>query len=559
MIMIELLNQFLKKGSNYLAWLKPHVDLVAILLAVIAILPLMVTASGMFFVGEGTHHANITYFMIDEASINPTYQYFYPGLYENITVLFQVFLGEFGLKILSTMAIFLSSLTVYALLKKLGSQTLAFISIPFIIYSPKFIRYGVEPLNEILQTFFILVLIYYAVSIFYRASQKPRLKDVVVIGLIVGAIAVLKQQGLLVGLAGGVLVLLYSKNMLRDLLIYGVTTMIFLVPFYGSLIGRTGVLLEPDRRIIARQELGETASPFEKIIYPLGTDKIDVSTAFIELEEFVADQDLRLEDGILAFEEKHISLFSQLKSPTDFVRVNSLYYNPVLPQMLLFIILIIFTAYGVYQKDRFIIFLLSFWLLAQIFLSYGGYGTEKYFMFLPILSIIMLTVLFIKLRERYPVPVYGVINLFIVFVILVTVPSLQMIYRSEGLDNTQGYTPSIGGMESVIEVADYIVKEDSQGVIFSPTPYEWNYYTNSDRHIIDARVYFLESDELDFWLKRLDVDYVVVKHNRVVEDSAWRHHSYLPKSFVFKVSSLYTPVYESTYKDITVYKIDDDI
>jgi len=539
--------------------------------------------------GDATIHGSITKQIIENGVLSTKSTL--PPLYNVFQgILFSLF-GEKGMNSIVFLGILLIAISIFLLVKKLtGKTSIALLSTIITLGSPKIIFYSCRMYMEILISGFFI----FAIYLLIRFIENKSTKNLILLSFFVGITASVKQQGLFILFSTilafllALLIMEYIKGKRRKISNYApfkkyivifISIFFLIASFpYLTLFHNFGKVMvgNEDFRIIrtinyAGQKLSGYKEPQENI-------------------EFEKKWGQRLEDiqnkyysvGTERAEARHIWPWEPLTSWNKFTQANGLYLEKFwagstsknladIMNFLLVFGLIIFILNLIFRnkilKFKRAELLIPFFIFLIIFIGINyllfARNTDqmRYHLFIPILlsvfSAIGLYFLCKFILEKIRIKYVGLIPIFLILTLLLH-STITLAYKDTNFNKrwyrSQLYSPSKGGIASVQEVGRWISNHTNKtDSFFQNCGNELAYYSERE---VEGNIwaYFLNEFELREIFKDWNVKYIVLFDSQIVEDEKWINLCWTPKSFVAKIESIYPLIYESSYKDIKIYK-----
>jgi len=548
-------------SSNKKSILKIAKIIMPLLLSLMIFLMICPVAMYLPVLGEGAQHAYIVKEIANKQSLDIETKVYYPMFYHIFGAVVYSLFGITGVKIIAPFMMTLSGLIVYLIAKELTkSEFVALLSIPLIAFSPKIIRYGAQILMEPFLVFFICAA-FYSLMFFYK---KQNGEGLIVSALLVAMAISAKQQGLFLFIAAP-LFLIVNKVELKKILLFIILILLFAAGPYLFLVSSTGGLVKPDRSYLLH--IQENPDLISRIIYvnnwnliPEWSKKLEKESGGYELYK----------KGTIRFVANKFTLKDMLNK-NNLVYINSLYPAPLFGYVkenlrtnvleVLFLIGILITVIYSLKDPKWrgvLIVVLISW-----FFMFFSWGTLKHFLYLPVFLSFIYFLPIQLIIKRIKSNNSGVSSacalIFLLFIIVVAlIPyslGIKAQYYTKGLEKTQCYSRSKGGIASIEEVGLWIQRHSKESdKIFGTSEFEWVYYTNR-KSSFDYRIYFLPKERIDYWLKFWGTRFVIIRQNQIIPDEKWDHWEYYPESFVKKIEEMYPLVYKSSYEDIMVYEV----
>ncbi len=121
--------------------------------------------------------------------------------------------------------------------------------------------------------------------------------------------------------------------------------------------------------------------------------------------------------------------------------------------------------------------------------------------------------------------------------------------------NSQIYSPSKGGVESIIETGKWFRNRTEENItIFMSCGNELQYYSNRSTYGTPF-IYFLPVQEIKELLYKYNFDYISVFDSQIVPDSEWTNFCWIPKSFYDKIRKSYPEVFSTKSNDIHIFEV----
>jgi hypothetical protein len=165
---------------------------------------------------------------------------------------------------------------------------------------------------------------------------------------------------------------------------------------------------------------------------------------------------------------------------------------------------------------------------------------------------LLIIIAFIKKRTTYKFLIPLII--LVLFISLFNLSFADTTSNGKRWSKTQLYSPSMGGIDSVVEIGEWI-KENSnaQDKLWQVCGSELLFYAN--RKIYgDYSYYFLTETELKKIIADLNITYLIILKSQIVKDEEWNNFCWVPQSFEERIKKMYPIAYQSSYGDISVYR-----
>lgn len=544
---------------------------VPLCLGLLAFLMVFPASSSLPVLGDGALHARLMQDIAGSGKPIADISAPYPVLYHLMGgILFQM-LGITGIKLISPLAIGVSTLVAYLIARELtGRDVVSLLVMPLVAFSPKVIWYGALIYMEPLQVMFVLLGVY-AMLLSLKRFYAP---DIALVALMVAGAALTKQVGLVMAVAAGMFFLINRMGLQRTGMLAALVSA-FIVGPYVFMFFNSHALVKPPA--IGPQELRErSAGPLGSLL--MGDRWRYYPEWAWELEQEVDATEL-YSQGTQAHESRHI--FGLALGEWDkFLELHTLFpysffgYGEA-PKPWLITALnaslvagyILAMAWAVRsQKWRAIALVL---LVTYPVLSVGS-DTRRYFLYVPVLLAFLPLLPFVQahsvaegLRWRNRAAPVAMAVAFLALGLIAVGQLYQMGVQEERVVRRAGilqeYSPSAGGIPSIAVTGAWI--RDHSGpddVVFATSAYEWEYYAQRPNlwfQGLNYLIYFLPPERIDHYLGEAGARYVVIRDNQIVADEDWAHVGYMPQSFYDNVLGLYPLAFTSPHGDIKVYEV----
>jgi hypothetical protein len=532
--------------------------------------------------GDAATHAANAKDLLKKGWENTSFDY--PALYSYLMIVLYTIFGEKGFNLVPFLGLILLFLSTFLFIRELTkSYYLGLISILFVACSPKIILYSAKMYQEILISSFIIFSLYLLFN-FLRTKRKPM---IFFLAFFIGISLSFKQQALFILFPSifffFVFQLLIKKIKIREFLIFLITPILVGLPFYGVLFHTTGVFqpgseefglfrtiniigqkvfFYKDRTMNDTKEVNPEGQNEFNSLPNIDTSNLNNANLELKLEE-VGDK--YAEQAYKRAEDRHIWPWEVFTNFDKFNQANSLYLDwqgRKLESSFLFYVSFIGLIGGViyliinYKKNAdFLAFSLIFVSINYILFMRNN-DQQRYHVFLPIFLLVYIFAFinFISLK------IFNFNKLFLPIVVTISLLSFMpiitpRIIMNRAWENTQGYAPSEGGIESVKEAGNWIKANTSEyTIIGQQCGPETRYY--SERTVIgDWRIYFIDIDSLKKYFSEQNIPYYVMYKSQVYDDNQWSHLCWVPKSFQERLESNFKKVFTSHSGDIFIYKV----
>ncbi|MDP3941939.1 MAG: hypothetical protein Q8Q49_06555 [bacterium] len=502
----------------------------------------------------------------------------YPGFYAYLMAEFYVFFGEKGYNLVPFISFLFLLLSVFLFIRQLTKNYyLSLFSIVFVGCSPKIIYYSARMYQEILLSalfiFFVFLLAKYL-----ETREKSTL---ILCSFLLGILLSLKQQGLFIMYSSTIIYffiqLLRGKFSKLSFLCISVFPLILGLGFYGLLFHNKGQLIpggEEFSLIKNINEYGKKIFFFDSksnlsAEFNAFTTKINIKSAPNETDTLIRsfrkiNEDYSLQVHSRA-ESKHIWPTEVFLDFDKFNQANNLYLLELQGKKLesqivfyfSFALLIIGFLYCLknYKKYSNLLLFSAIFLPINYVLFARNNDQQRYHIFLPLF---LLSFIFIALHQMYKkitintsLKSLSATFLSILFFLPLLIPRIQI---NTLWVNSQIYSPSEGGIHSVQEAGDWIMKNtEKSSVIGQQCGNETKYY--SQREVLgDWRTDFLSKQDLLSFFKRFNIEYYVIYKSQLVEEKNWINICWIPYSFFERMNTNFPKVYTTKKEDIFVYR-----
>lgn len=507
----------------------------------------------------------------------------YPPFYYYIMANFYSILGEKGFNFVPYVGFLFLLLSVFLFIRQVTKNYyVSLLAVVLVGASPKIIYYSARMYQEILIAGFFMFCTY----LLFVYLERREIKDLFLLSIFTGITIALKQQGLFILYLS--LILFFVVNFFRRqislvrLFAIVVVPLVVAVPFYGVLFHTKGEI-QPGSGEFKAFKLINTVGRKIFFFHPSSSDlhQTEINYNFFIPEVFAqtviqkqagldnALQDIDKKYDVIAYsraESRHIWPQDVLLNFDKFNQANNLYLlswqGEKLPSPFLFYTLFSLLLLGfVYclihvRKYSHLILYTVIFLCINYILFVRNNDQQRYHIFIPIFLLVFSCLILVKIVERITISfsvkniASMIIALLVFFPIVVSYVQLNTLWG-----NTQLYSPSIGGIQSVKETGQWFEKNtNASTIVGQQCGNETHYYT--DREVRgDWRIYFLDLPTLKRYFKSQDISYYVINKSQLVADKDWRHICWVPNSFYQTIQTNYKKVYESSFKDIYVYKI----
>jgi hypothetical protein len=196
-----------------------------------------------------------------------------------------------------------------------------------------------------------------------------------------------------------------------------------------------------------------------------------------------------------------------------------------------------------------------------LFINYASFVRSndqwRYYLYLPYLLTVCIPLAVHRIAHRFGSRGPAVAGALLIAVIVAYASTYLPARTEAALDygNRQAYAPSQGGMASVTEASDFLKANLTPEERFFAVPQtEFQYY--ADRvGVFDFRIYFLNPEDLARYLDDHAIRFIVIPDSAVRPDRQWSHVVTVPRSFLVKVAAMYPLAYQSTVRDVSVFRV----
>lgn len=505
--------------------------------------------------GDATTHGKISNALMNNKTINSPY----PLGYNIFQVNCVIFLGEIGYKIPILIGLLLIGIFTFLLMKEMTKNSIISLFITILAFaSPKLIYYSTRMYMEILISAVFLICLYY-LFLFNKKLNKNYLVLVCIFNILLLSI---KQTGILFLIPLIIFLFLLLINKKINLTFFFICSLIFLLslPAYIELFNRNGEIYPGSSEFAFFQGINKVIAKVSTfhLTNELFFNKWNTTLTDIEKEYYPL--------GAKFGEAKHIwpqDIFSY----SNFFKINSLYVlnfmNTNYPNWIILIIqiLIVFGLF-IFIKDSIInkekkLFL--YFILILLIINYTTFirNTDqmRYFLYIPLIFLIFIVFAISHIKEKIILTELTKIFFIFAIVILLLNFSYQDLKLNKKWERSQIYSPSLGGIRSIIESANWFNENTPKNTkFFQNCGNEFSFYADRE-NIGDWRYLFLSEQAFKQILKEQNIEYVVIFKSQIVKDLEWHNFCWVPNSFKEKVQNISTQVYKSSMGDIIIYKL----
>jgi len=507
-------------------------------------------------------------------------------------ILFSIF-GEKGMNSIVFLGVLLIAFSVFLMTRELiNKNSIALFVTIITLTSPKIIFYSARMYMEILISGFFIFTVFFLI----KFIKKKEDKTLFFLAFFTSITASLKQQGLFI-LFPSILFFLSlllvinfikkfkktndfdSKLLLKQIILFFFVFILLTFPSYFVLFHNRGKILKEEesfRVIKVINRIGQKIASYEE-----PKEEFEFNKKWEFRIKSIARQ--YYFQAVTRAEKRHIWPWEPFTSWKKFVKANGLYLEKfwggstkkelanfinylMVFGFILFVLNIIFRDKILKLENKnlqfyFLVFLLIF-LTINYFLFLKNTDQMRYHLFVPILLSIFSGIggfffyqsILGKIRIKY-------LKLFFLFliVILFMYSLIALLYKDTKWNKrwyrAQLYGPSKGGIASVREAGKWL-KEHTKDYesVWQNCGNELAYY--SERNVHGAPwYYFLEEFELRKIFKDRGDKYIVIFDSQVVPDEKWTNYCWVPESFVKKIQKIYPLVFQTSFGDIKVYKV----
>lgn len=537
------------------------------------LIPYYQTIMSLALFGDATMHAHRTKLLLEQGLFAVNFNF--PPLYNFIQAGLFLLMGEKGLNFIVFIGVVLIVVAIYLLAEVITSNKLTgFIAVLLVLSSPKLMYYSSRMYMEILLSGFVVLSIWALVRYF----KSSNLKNVILLSLLVSISALIKQQGLFIllpstlGALLSYLTFIKSKKrgkVLNHTLIFLIISTVVISPGYYFVFRSNGEIIPGNKDYLAVRvinELGNKISGYKK---PARVSNLDS-----KLEaNLSAKWKAKSAQAATLAERRHIKPIDPLTSWADFIKTNSLYVpnlgsREISSSFATSIGAVLIVGYFLYllqysggnkdlYKKMFSLFILIF-LVNNYILFARNTDQMRYHLFLPIILSVFIALApshLIKFvpKNKFRSIIYSLL-LTLLFLKAGTLVSMSANFNSRW-NNTQIYTPSIGGTAAIAETGAWLHNNATESdLIWQSCSNELEYY--SRRPVFsDFTIYFATEDELLNYVKQKNVKFIVIFESQLVDDESWRNYCWIPQSFSDRVSDNFPLEFVSSYNDIKVFKV----
>jgi len=512
--------------------------------------------------------------------LNADYPPFY---YFAMTVLFQFF-GEKGFNLVPYIGVLFLLISSFLFIRQITKNYyLGLLSIILVGSSPKIIYYSARMYQEILIT----ALFVFSFYLLFKYLEKRKRNLLILLLFFIGISLSLKQQGLFI-LYSSIIIFFIFDFIKKRTSLQNLSLVIFLpiligLPFYGVLFHTKGEIQPGSNEF----ELFKVINNFGQKIFLYNGEKNKVSDIFnsnnnlLVLKAYASNNSITSDS--LQKELNNINFkYSKLADaraenrhiwPTDvflnfnkFNQANSLYLltwqGVGLESPILFYFSFIFLVGGFFfclYKYKIYTNLLLFtivFLPINYSLFIRNNDQQRYQLFIPIYLLAFIFVFLSVVIKRININNIYVLFLVTITLILVFIPILvPMIQRNELWGNSQIYSPSEGGINSVKETANWLNKNTKSSTIIGQVCGDETEYYSDRKLISDWRADFLDKKSLQTYFTKYNISYYVIFKSQLVNDNQWTSLCWIPMSFYNRLNNSYPKAYISNSNDIVVYNV----
>lgn len=522
---------------------------------------------GLPLFGDATIQSEISRDVVEKGAWTSVEQY--PSQYFLIQAILYVFFGEKGFNTVTLIGLLLSCLFLYLIGKELFENKY-FAIVPVFLYllSSKIAFYSARMYMEIFLSSFFVIVFYFLIK---YIKEKRRIYLFLTLFFAV-ICSIIKQQGLFILLPSVIIFFLLwflfkdKKELLFLLIIFSSLLVLVLIPPYLAMAHNSGYIIpgNEDFTIVNKTntflQTRLDYNPEEKALYNDPT--------ILEAKEKYYNTASK------SAESRHIRPFDVFETKIGFVRANSLYVKSfgggktsLLQENLNFILIVLgfivlFCFSFSNKKYRLLLVFLIIFLILNYVLFLRNTDQSRYHLFIPILLVFVLMLPFSLLFERIipgksqKLSKFLLIFLMLLLFFLEFIPvGLWEIDFNQRWKNSQIYSPSKGGIESIVEAGIWFRNMTDENItIFMQCGNELSYYSNRSLYGTPF-IYFLPIQKIDELMNKYGFDYIVIFDSQIVPDSKWTNFCWVPQSYYDKISGSYTEVFSTTRKDIHVFKV----
>lgn len=507
----------------------------------------------------------------------------YPSLYYFAMSVVYSQIGEIGYNLLIYVGFILLLISTFLLVKEFTKNYyLALLSLVLVACSPKIIFYSARMYQEVLISAFFIFVIY----LLFKFLRVKSNKIFAILILFLGITISFKQQGLFILYPS--IVFLFIVELIRKKVAFVQLLLIILIPlfialpFYGVLFHTKGELQPGSgefKPLKIVNNIGQSVFMYKENIAQNSNTKIDnsiLNKPTTNLQNDIENNKLSLDSKLIMIEKSHLSLGSTRAEnrhlwPTEiftnfdkFNQANNLYTSTQgedleskVPMLITFTLLIfgfLYCLFNLKSYSSLIIFSLAF-LTINYLAFMRNTDQQRYHMYLPIFLLVFVFIFFnIILKKTKIKKILSLITIF-TLLIMIYIPLLtSRIVINKSWANSQLYSSSVGGIQSVAEMGKWLnINSDNNTIIGQQCGNETQYYSN---RIIkgDWRIYFLDEVSLIEYFKEKNIKYYIIFDSQLVNDNDWHSLCWVPYSFNEKLKRNYKLVYETKAKDIRIYE-----
>jgi hypothetical protein len=507
----------------------------------------------------------------------------YPPFYYYLMDILELFFGEKGYNLVPYIGFLFLILSTFLFIRQVTKNFyLSALSLVMVGASPKIIYYSARMYQEILITALFIFCIY----LFLKFLEQRRLTLLLLLSIFVGITVAIKQQGLFIlypsMIAFFIIDFIRKRSGIKNLLLISLIPLIISIPFYAVLMHTRGSIqpgsdeFKPLRTInsLGRKYfkyVGDSSS-IQKASKESSAGLItneSINSEHLQTQEMLNSKLNQIEKtqsskGFARAENRHVWPTEVFTSFDKFNQANNLYINaqgvPLeSPQLIYFsfftIILGFIYCLRHFNKYSNLLIFSFIFLIINYILFARNTDQQRYHLFIPI-YLLCFTFIFIKFamtRLNINIKLFLATSTIMSVAFFVPVISSR-IELNQWWGNSQIYSSSIGGIQSIIETGNWLKSNTPiNAFVYQMCGNETNYY--SDRHVDgDWRIYFLDKDSLKSYFKNKNISYYVIFQSQIVDDDKWISVCWMPESFYQKMESNFPKVYTSKLNDIFVYE-----